>query len=89
MQHILTTIYQTLQDNPALQAMNAGVYQFPAEDRGYPYVQLEMAESAPSFLRYQLLQCALHFYEHRGLQDMEMFSKMRECLGAHRPRRVA
>jgi hypothetical protein len=48
MQHILTTIYQALQDNPALQAMNKGVYQFPAEDREYPYVQLEMAESAPS-----------------------------------------
>lgn len=46
-------------------------------------------EDVPSFLRYQVLQCALHFYEHRDLEDVKMFAKMRECLGAHRQRRIA
>lgn len=48
MQQILTIIYQTLHDNPALQAIITDVYQFPAEDRVYPYIQLEVIESDPS-----------------------------------------
>jgi uncharacterized phiE125 gp8 family phage protein len=46
-------------------------------------------EDVPSFLRYQVLQCALHFYEHRDLKDVHLVSKMRECLGAYRQRRLA
>lgn len=48
MQQILTIIYQTLRDNPALKAIITDVYQFPAEDRVYPYIQLEVIESDPS-----------------------------------------
>jgi hypothetical protein len=48
MQQILTTIYQILRNNPALQAMITDVYQFPMEDRVYPYIQLEVIESKPS-----------------------------------------
>ena len=44
METILTTIYQTLHDNPALQAIIADVYQFPAEERTYPYIQFEVVE---------------------------------------------
>ena len=86
MQTILTTIYQTLQDNPALQAMNTGVYQFPAEDRGYPYVQLEVVESAPSNglppgHRHQSFALDIHIFSaYRGIKEVNAIADLVQSL---------
>lgn len=46
------------------------------------------AEEVPAFLRHMVLQWALHLYEHRGLAEPPLFSKMREWLGTYRKWRL-